>query len=145
MQSPALDNIHSSIQFKGTCNLASVILNFAVALDNIHSSIQFSSRWTLRFINSISNDLKKLLKYCNGTTIFVSYKAIIMICCFSFKSCFVFKRLRIINSQISISRNFISFKLPWTSWCIRIIIAIFNQILLEHCKSKYVLLCQQTH
>ena len=59
----------------GTCNLASVISNFAEfpALDKIQNSIQFSSRWTLQFINSISNDFQKLLKYFNRTTIFASF------------------------------------------------------------------------
>ena len=36
-------------------------------------SIQCKSRWTLQLINGISNDLQKLLKYYNGTTIFVSF------------------------------------------------------------------------
>ena len=56
-----------------TCNLASVISNFPElqALGKIQSAIQFSSKWTLQFINGISNDIQKLLKYFNGTTIFV--------------------------------------------------------------------------
>ena len=59
----------------GTCNLASAISNFPElpALGKIQSSIQFSSKWTLQFINGISNDIQKLLKYFNGTTIFVLF------------------------------------------------------------------------
>ena len=57
------------------CNLASGILNFAEspALDKIQPSIQFNSRWILQLINGISNDLHKLLKYYNGTTVFVFF------------------------------------------------------------------------
>ena len=49
----------------GTCNVASVILNFEEfpALDQVQSSIQFNSRQILQLINGISNDLQKLLKY----------------------------------------------------------------------------------
>ena len=59
----------------GTCNIAPVILNFAEppVLDKIQSSIQLTSRWILQLINAISNDLQKLLKYFNGTTIFASF------------------------------------------------------------------------
>ena len=59
----------------GTCNLASAILNFAesLALDKMQYLIQFNLRWVLQLINYISNDLKKLLKYVDGTTIFVSF------------------------------------------------------------------------
>ena len=39
-------------------------------LDNIQFSIQFNEISTLQLINGISNDLRKLLKYVNGTTIF---------------------------------------------------------------------------
>ena len=59
----------------GTCNLVFVISNFAefLALDKMQSSVQLSSRWTLQFISGISNDLQKLLKYFNGTTVFVFF------------------------------------------------------------------------
>ena len=59
----------------GTCNLASVIAHFAESLspDKIQSLIKFSSRQTLQFINGVSHDLQKLLKYFNGTTIFASF------------------------------------------------------------------------
>ena len=57
----------------GTCYLASAILNFAesATLDKMQSSIQFNWRWILLLINGISSDIQKLLKYFNGTTIFV--------------------------------------------------------------------------
>ena len=69
----------------GTCNLASVISNFteSPALGKIQPSIQFSSRWTLQFINGISNDLQNLLKYFNGTTIFVSFTKLFPLLWFS--------------------------------------------------------------
>ena len=58
-----------------TCNLASFVANFAEspAQDKIQSSIQFNSRKTLQFINDVCNDLQKLLKYFNGTTMFASF------------------------------------------------------------------------
>ena len=79
----------------GTCNLVSVIANFAVflALDKIHSSIQFSSRLTLQLINGISNDLQKLLKYSNGTTIFASLTKI----CVLATACVVFLERAVLN------------------------------------------------
>ena len=59
----------------GTCNLASVIFNFAKSpnLDKIQSSIKFNSRRILQLINDISSDLKKLLRHFSGTTIFVFF------------------------------------------------------------------------
>ena len=36
-------------------------------------SIEFNLRWTFQFINGISNDLQKLLRYFNGTNIFVFF------------------------------------------------------------------------
>ena len=84
----------------------------------------------LMISKSCSNSLLKQ-PFC----IFCRTLSLIVICCFSYKSCFVFKRLRIINTQISIiSRDFISFKLPSTSSCIWIIIAVFDQIVRGHCK-----------
>ena len=58
-----------------TCNLGSAILNFVefAAFDKMQSSIQFNSRGTLQLTNGISNDLQKLLKYFNGTTIFTFF------------------------------------------------------------------------
>ena len=83
----------------GTCNLASVILNFAESPSlhqcPMHFSIQFDTKWVLKLINDIYNDLQKLLKYFNGTTNFVFFYRAICIsnstCCFSYKSCFIFK------------------------------------------------------
>ena len=43
------------------------------SLDKKQCLLQFNSRWTLQLINGISNVLQKLLKYFNGTTIFVSF------------------------------------------------------------------------
>ena len=43
------------------------------ALDQMQSSIKFNSRWTLKLINSISIDLQKLRKYFNWTRIFVFF------------------------------------------------------------------------
>ena len=65
----------------GTCNLASVILNFAdsPALDKMQSSIRFNSRWFLQFLNGIFNDLQKLHRYFNGTTIFVLYTGLFVL------------------------------------------------------------------
>ena len=62
----------------GTCNLASVILNFEEfpALDQVQSSIQFNSRQILQLINGISNDLQKLLKYFYFNIFFLSFKLV---------------------------------------------------------------------
>ena len=48
-----------------------VILNFISAVVGIiQSLLQSNLRWILQLINSISNNLKKLLKYFSGTAIF---------------------------------------------------------------------------
>ena len=39
----------------------------------MQSLIEFNSRSVLQLINGISNDLQKLLKYFNGTIIFVLF------------------------------------------------------------------------
>ena len=59
----------------GTCNLASVILNFAESplLDKKQSSTQFIWRWILQLFSGIFSDLKKLLNYFDGTAIFVFF------------------------------------------------------------------------
>ena len=80
----------------GTYNLASVILNFeeSPAVYKMQSLIQFNSRCILQLIYGISIDLQKLLKYLNGTNTFVFHRTICIInniCCFSYKSCFIFK------------------------------------------------------
>ena len=58
-----------------TTLLIKFILSFAESplLNKIQSSIQFNSRWTLQFINGISNDFQNLLKYYSGTFIFASF------------------------------------------------------------------------
>ena len=58
-----------------TCNLGSLILIFAEfpVLDKIQSSIQSDSRWIFQLICSTFNDLQKLLRYFNGTTIFAFF------------------------------------------------------------------------
>ena len=50
----------------------SVIVKVAAVptLDKIYSSYHFNESSTLQLINSISNDLQKLLKYFNGKTTF---------------------------------------------------------------------------
>ena len=85
----------------------------------------------MQFTNDIFNDLQKLIRYFNGTKIFVFFTELFVfnsICCFFYKSCFIFKQLGIISSHIGIvSWNFISFKLPQTSWRAWTIIIIFSQ------------------
>ena len=39
--------------------------------------------WTLHLINGISNDLQKLLKYFNGTTILVSFTKLLLLAAFT--------------------------------------------------------------
>ena len=51
-----------------------VILNAAVvAAVSKHLSYHFNESATLQLINGISNDLQKLLKYFNGTAIFIPF------------------------------------------------------------------------
>ena len=59
----------------GKFNLASVISNLSESpeLDKMHPSIQFKSSCIFQLINGISSDLQKLLKYFNGTTVFVFF------------------------------------------------------------------------
>ena len=49
-----------------------VVLNVVSSriLDITQLLVQFNPSWILQLINDISNDLQKLLKYFNGTTIF---------------------------------------------------------------------------
>ena len=56
--------------------MASVISNFSEfsALDKMQSLIQINSRWTLQLIHGISNNLQKLFRWFNGTTIFLKKK-----------------------------------------------------------------------
>ena len=53
-------------------NFVSLIINTASssAVDNTHSFFHVQFNLILQLIKGISNDLKKLLKYFNGTTIF---------------------------------------------------------------------------
>ena len=71
-----------------TCNLASVILDFAEcpALDKIQFSIQFNSRWTLQLINGISTELQKVPRYFTVTTNFVSFTELFVLLTASFLS-----------------------------------------------------------
>ena len=52
--------------------MESVIVKLASVpeLDNIHFLFYVNESSTLQLVNGISNDLQKLLRYINGTTIF---------------------------------------------------------------------------
>ena len=56
----------------GTYNFVSLIINTAspAPVDNTHSFFYVKFNLILQLIKGISNDLKKLLKYFNGTTTF---------------------------------------------------------------------------
>ena len=57
----------------------SLIINTALpaSVDNTHSFFHVKFNLILQLIKGISNDLKKLLKYFNGTTTFTLYFAIL--------------------------------------------------------------------
>ena len=56
----------------GTYNFVSLVINTALAasVDNTQSFFHVKFNLILQLIKSISSDLKNLLKYFNGTTIF---------------------------------------------------------------------------
>ena len=56
----------------GTYNVVSLILNVVspAIFDVTQNLVQLNSRWVLRLINGISNDLQKLLKHFRETAIF---------------------------------------------------------------------------
>ena len=58
----------------------SLIINTAspAPVDNTHSFFQVKFNLILQLIEGISNDLKKLLKYFNGTTTFTFILAILL-------------------------------------------------------------------
>ena len=107
----------------------------------MHFSIQINFRWILQLINGISNDLQKLLGYFNETRIFAFFAELFVLLTASavFPTTVIFKQVRTINSQISIIIwNFTFFKLPYTSWCVWIIITVFNQIVHRHCNVNMI-------
>ena len=62
----------------GTYNFVSLIINTALpsSVDNTHSF--FHVNLILQLVKGISSDLKKLLKYFNGTTTFTLLLAILL-------------------------------------------------------------------